>query len=147
EDWQKKRHEVRARILWGLGEAPPFAESQPGSYGAEPRPTAMLLGRAGVPEGITKHSLSFGNYVASDLYFPTNADKLGKKLPVVIWLHPISTPSGYIPGYKRGENPHLGLVKHGVAVLAFDQLGNGSRLEEIRDFYARYPRWSVFGKH
>jgi pimeloyl-ACP methyl ester carboxylesterase len=65
----------------------------------------------------------------------------------VIWLHPISTPSGYVPGYKRGENPHLGLVKHGVAVLAFDQLGNGSRLEEIRDFYARYPRWSVLGKH
>jgi pimeloyl-ACP methyl ester carboxylesterase len=64
----------------------------------------------------------------------------------VIWLHPISVPSGYVPGYKRGENPHLVLAKLGFAVLAFDQLGNGSRLEEVRNFYLRYPRWSLLGK-
>jgi dienelactone hydrolase len=147
DDWRKKRDEVRERVLWGLGEAPNYAEGTPGSYGAETRPAATLLGRTSMPAGLAKQSFNFGNYIAGDLYFPTNADQGKAKLPAVIWLHPISVPSGYVPGYKRGEHPHLTLAKLGFVVLAFDQLGNGSRIEEIRNFYLRYPRWSVFGKH
>jgi pimeloyl-ACP methyl ester carboxylesterase len=31
-------------------------------------------------------------------------------------------------------------------VLAFDQLGFGTRVLDARDFYERYPRWSLMGK-
>jgi pimeloyl-ACP methyl ester carboxylesterase len=65
----------------------------------------------------------------------------------VIWLHPVSVSHGYAAGYKRGENPHLALARTGCAVLAFDQIGNGTRLEEVRNFYQRYPHWSLLGKN
>jgi pimeloyl-ACP methyl ester carboxylesterase len=35
----------------------------------------------------------------------------------------------------------------GLAVFAFDQIGNGSRLQEVKNFYARYPHWSLLGKN
>ncbi len=149
EAWRKNVPAVRERVLWGLGQAPPFAPSDAGSYGAEAKPLATMLGRAEVPTGLAKRSLNFGNYIAGDLWFPTNADKIvnpDKKLPVVLWLHPISVSHGYGAGYKRGENPHLALARQGCAVFAFDQIGNGTRLEEVRNFYLRYPHWSLLGK-
>lgn len=144
--WQAKRGDIQRRMVWSLGNAPPFAESGPGSYGAETRPTAALLGRADPPKDLQKQSINFGNYIAGDLYFPTNADKTGGKLPAVIWLHPISVPTGYVPGYRRGEAPHLAMARQGMAVFAFDQIGNGARLPEVKSFYTRYPRWSLLGK-
>lgn len=145
--WIAKRNKIRERILWALGEAPPFAESEPGAYGAEANHLSTLLGRATVPTGLARRSLNFGNYVSGDLYFPTNADTARRKLPAVIWLHPVSVSHGYCAGYKRGENPHLALARLGCAVFAFDQIGNGTRVEEVRNFYARYPQWSLLGKH
>jgi pimeloyl-ACP methyl ester carboxylesterase len=146
DGWLKKRDSVRARILWGLGESPNYAESQPGSYGAEASHRSTLLGRASVPVGLAKRSLNFGNYVSGDLYFPTNAERAEAKLPVVVWLHPISISDGYTAGYKRGENPHIALARTGCAVFAFDQVGNGTRVEEVKNFYLRYPHWSLLGK-
>ncbi len=147
ESWKKKREAIRLEILWALGEAPSFAESEPGSYGVERPHQAHLLERASVPAGLAKQSLNFGNYIAGDLYFPSNADRAPKKLPAVIWLHPISVPTGYVPAYRRGDAPHLALAKLGCAVLAFDQLGGGSRVPEVKNFYQRYPQWSLLGKH
>ncbi len=144
--WRRKLPAVRERVLWGLGRAPPFSPSEPGGYGAEGNPLATQLGRATVPAGLAKRSVNFGNYVAGDLYYPTNADKRAEKLPVVVWLHSISVSHGYCAGYKRGENPHLALARQGCAVFAFDQIGNGTRLEEVRNFYLRYPHWSLLGK-
>ena len=144
--WLKKRAGIRESVLWALGEAPPFGESEPGAYGAEANPLATLLGRNAVPAGLAKRSLNFGNYVAGDLYFPTNADRGDKALPVVVWLHPVSVSHGYCADYRRGENPHLALARLGCAVFAFDQIGNGTRLAEVRNFYQRYPQWSLFGK-
>ncbi len=144
--WLDKRREVRGRILWALGQAPPFVETGAGTYGAEKPPLAKLLGRDRVPPSLEKRSLNFGNYIAGDLYFPTNADQANRKLPAVIWLHPISVSNGYVPGYRRGELPHIALAQRGFAVFAFDQIGNGSRLEEVRHFYFRYPYWSLLGK-
>src|SRR5262249_8435074 len=74
ERWLQQRAAIRERIRWGLGEAPPFAETAPGRYGAEAAHLAALLGRATVPAGLQRQSVNFGNYVAGDLYFPTNAD-------------------------------------------------------------------------
>jgi len=147
QQWIEKRDMIRGRVAWGLGSAPPFAESTPGKYGSEPAHRAALLGRASVPRGLQKQSLNFGNYLAGDLYFPTNSESSGKKLPAIIWLHPISISNGYVPGYHRGELPHLAMARLGVAVFAFDQIGNGSRIEEVRNFYSRYPQWSLLGKN
>jgi len=145
-EWVQKRTSVRERIVWSLGDAPPFAESGQRDYGTEVAHRAALLGRGTVPSGIAKTTFNFGNYISGDLYFPTNADKSARKLPVVVWVHGISVPTGYVPGYKRGEAPHLAMARRGLAVFAFDQIGNGTRLEEVKNFYPRYPHWSLLGK-
>ncbi|MEY2408158.1 MAG: hypothetical protein QOF48_828 [Verrucomicrobiota bacterium] len=149
EAWNKKVPAIRERVLWGLGQAPPFSASDAGSYGAEARHLAVQLGRSEIPAGMAKRGVNFGNYIAGDLYFPTNADtapKVAQKLPAVIWLHPISVSHGYAAGYRRGENPHIALARLGCAVFAFDQIGNGTRVSEVRNFYLRYPHWSLMGK-
>jgi cephalosporin-C deacetylase-like acetyl esterase len=43
-------------------------------------------------------------------------------------------------------HPILALVQAGYAVLAFDQAGFGSRMEEAAPFYNRYPHWSMMGR-
>jgi dienelactone hydrolase len=144
--WEAKRAEIRQRVAWALGEPPPVGQSVPGDYGAEGRPTATLLGRAGVPAGLVKQSLNFGNYCAGDLYYPTHAAEGDRKLPALIWVHPLSNPGGYVAGYYRGEQPYALLARTGYAIFAFDQIGNGARISEVRDFYRRYPRWSLLGK-
>jgi pimeloyl-ACP methyl ester carboxylesterase len=146
DQWLRKRERVRERILWGLGEAPSFGETGPATYGVETAHRATLLGRAAPPPDLVRRSFNFGNYISGDLYYPTNADRTGRKLPAVIWLHPVSVSSGYVAGYRRGEHPHVALARTGCAVFAFDQIGNGTRLEEVRNFYVRYPAWSLLGK-
>jgi dienelactone hydrolase len=143
--WPARKAEIQANIRWGLGEGPARATSAPGEYGAEPPYVATLLNRASVPNGLTKSKLNFGNAIAGDMYYPTGSEKNGA-VPAVIWLHPISNSNGYVPGYSRGEAPHLALAKQGFAVFAFDQIGNGNRLTEVSHFYERYPRWSLLGK-
>jgi cephalosporin-C deacetylase-like acetyl esterase len=145
-EWAAKRVEIRRRLEWALGEAPPAGASTSGEYGSESKQVAALLGRAAVPANLVKASLNFGNYIAGDLYYPANVDQTKRRLPALIWLHPISNSNGYVPGYYRGEPPHLLLARSGYAVFAYDQIGNGARLEEIRGFYQRYPRWSLLGK-
>jgi dipeptidyl aminopeptidase/acylaminoacyl peptidase len=89
---------------------------------------------------MTAVPLPFGDDLKADLYLPKNAPG---KLPVVIWLHPYS----YSTGYSRYSKPaFLSLIKRGFAVLAFDQIGFGSRSEQANRFYARYPHWSLMGK-
>jgi dienelactone hydrolase len=144
--WAERRAEIRQRLEWLLGEAPPAAREPGGRYGAESRANAVLLQRADPPARLVKESLNFGNYLAGDLYFPTNVVGTERRLPAFIWLHPLSVSNGYVAGYFRGEAPHLALTRSGYAVFAFDQIGNGGRLEEARDFYRRYPRWSLLGK-
>ncbi len=144
--WPNRRTDLVRAIDQLLGAAPPGASDPSGSYGAEPGPIATLLGRQNVPSRLVKESLSFGNYLAGDLYYPTNIQGTDRKLPAFLWLHPISVSNGYVAGYHRGEAPHLALTRSGYAVFAFDQIGHGSRIEEVRHFYTRYPRWSLLGK-
>jgi cephalosporin-C deacetylase-like acetyl esterase len=138
--------QVLKQLRWMLGDEPPLARSEAGAYGSEVPHMATLLGRNSVPNGIAKRSLNFGNYIAGDVYFPTNADTRAEKLPAIVWLHPISVSHGYVPGYRRGESPHLAFARAGFVVFAFDQIGNGSRIEEIKHFYIRHPHWSLLGK-
>jgi cephalosporin-C deacetylase-like acetyl esterase len=141
-----RRRETLERVGWVLGERPPTATTTGGSYGAEPAAVAALLNRASPPSGVAKQSLGFGPSLTGDLYTPAGVAGTDRRLPALVWVHPISVSNGYVPGYFRGDAPHAMLARSGYAVFAFDQIGNGSRILEVRDFYRRHPHWSILGK-
>jgi pimeloyl-ACP methyl ester carboxylesterase len=92
-------------------------------------------------EGVTAHSIGFGDDLAGDLYMP--AKPASAKAPVVVYLHPYAYPTGY----SRYAKPAIAdLTAKGYAVFAFDQIGFGSRLHQGTRFYERYPNWSLMGK-
>ena len=93
----------------------------------------------------TSRSMFFGYGVRADLYYPAGTPE-GTKLATVIWLHGYSFPLGYMWVYHNDLHPILALVKAGYAVLAFDQSGFGSRINEFAPFYQRYPNWSLMGR-
>lgn len=104
---------------------------------------------------VTRHALSFGAYITADLFLPSArpaqgfrsaAPPLDTALPVVIFLHGHSYQLGYsgIYGlYKSTDHGGLlhALAARGVAVLAFDQVGMGSRqaIDGAPLFYRRHP--------
>jgi pimeloyl-ACP methyl ester carboxylesterase len=49
-------------------------------------------------------------------------------------------------GVSIDPHPILALVNAGYAVLAFDQVGFGSRMGEFAPFYKRHPHWSLMGR-
>ncbi|MCZ7639763.1 MAG: hypothetical protein M5U12_29185 [Verrucomicrobia bacterium] len=102
-EWEARRQEIRQRIVQILGEPPPLAADPGGAYGAEPQPVAALLRRDTPPARLVKESLSFGNYVTGDLYYPTNVAGTTRQLPAFVWLHPLSVSHGYVAGYHRGR--------------------------------------------
>lgn len=146
DTWKARAQEIRQRVAWGLGNAPAQCRDAGGISGAEPESTAALLNRAGPFQDIVKQSVNIGNHVPGDLYLAKNLFKPEVKFATVIWLHPISSATGYNPVFTQGEAPHLALVRRGFAVFAFDQIGNGSRILEAQHFYQRYPHWSLLGK-
>jgi pimeloyl-ACP methyl ester carboxylesterase len=98
--------------------------------------------------------LPFGDDLQGDLFYPV--DKPAGKWPVIIWLHGYSYQYGWSiasPWTSAGSDFRLdqrpsfpALVQRGFAVLAFDQIGFGTRVRDARDFYRRYPKWSLMGK-
>ena len=95
--------------------------------------------------GAAMRKLTFGYGVTGDLYYPKDAPP-DRKLPAVVWLHGYSYPLGYMWVYRADLHPILALVQAGYAVLAFDQTGFGSRMEEAAPFYRRHPGWSRMGR-
>jgi dienelactone hydrolase len=87
--------------------------------------------------------LAFGDDLKGDLYLPESRLQQGQRVPVVIWLHPYSHATGYS---QQGRPAIEALVQRGFAVLAFDQIGFGTRIHQQREFYRRYPHWSLLGK-
>ena len=89
--------------------------------------------------------LGYGDDLKADFYFPIDADGSphGGRWPVVVWMHPYA----YTTGYSRDTRTFFAsLIRRGFAVLAFDQIGFGSRVRDARYFYQRYPKWSLLGK-
>ena len=98
---------------------------------------------------------AMGDHLRGILYVPV--DQSGNKrlnpegkMPVVIFLHQYA----YINGFAKGYNDHGGrgndklfqaMTDKGIAVLAFDMCGFGTRLEEGTWFYDRFPYWSKMG--
>jgi cephalosporin-C deacetylase-like acetyl esterase len=156
QDWQKKAPDLRRRVRWGLGEEPPGAgELGPRTFAAarsgRPDYIADTIGRVTPQATLGRISISpysgFGDYLYGDLYYPKTARETApsQRLPVVIWLHPYSYNSGY-GSAARGRTPAVELARLGYAMFAFDQIGFGTRVEEGRGFYQRYPHWSLMGR-
>ena len=113
------------------------------------RPTADRLRANGM--GVTP--VPYGDGQCAQLFYPL---KRNGKLPVIVWLHPYSYANGWaarspwsdtVADYLADQRPSFtGLIKQGYAVLAFDQIGFGTRLHEARRFYDRYPQWSLLGR-
>lgn len=131
-------------LPWALGEAPPqvplakpavdsgrILVSDGWIRAISPAPTDPSFKLVDVPLGVD---------VKADLFLPTAGR--GPR-PVVIWLHAFNHARGYV---HQAKAPFVELARRGYAVLAFDQIGYGTRIEQARDFYRRYPQWSLLGK-
>ena len=150
-NWDEKTKEaIRQKISWALGDAPPGVRF-PARRGLHGSPMtdegwiALLLNRPFKDKALGWVGVGFGDDLKADLYYPTDLDGKPKpgKWPVVIWMHPYS----YTTGYSRYSLPSfISLTKRGFAVLAFDQIGFGTRVSSARYFYQRYPKWSLMGK-
>jgi pimeloyl-ACP methyl ester carboxylesterase len=166
--WTALTGRLRAEIEWALGEEPPGAPNMQLRHrplevssvegwlaGLFRRPSADSATRSRlIKEGMSWTEIPFGDGLKADLFYPS-AYKSGK-LPVVIWLHPYSYQYGWSiaspwnstgSDYRLDQRPSFpSLVQKGFAILAFDQIGFGSRVLDAREFYARYPKWSLMGK-
>ncbi len=94
---------------------------------------------------VTPHVVTFGEGSKGDLYVPSGTPP-GTKLPTVIWLHGFSYPLGYMWVYRRDLHPILALTQAGYAVLAYDQIGFGTRATELAGLFDTAPHWSQMGR-
>ncbi len=136
---------LREKIGWALGQEPAGVRFPASSQLMSVNITHQgwletLFNRPFTRPGSAHAPIAFGDDLAADLYYPRNA---AGKMPLVIWLHPFSYPTGYSRFAAAEFAPFL---NRGFAVLAFDQIGFGTRVEHARRFYERYPRWSLLGK-
>jgi dienelactone hydrolase len=146
-DWAEKRAAIRRQIDWALGDEPagvrfPARQKLDEAVRTSDGWMSLLYARPLKAPGMASTEVAFGDDLKADLYYPQSYVK-GQKLPVVIWLHPFS----YATGYSRyARAPFVSLIKRGFAVLAFDQIGFGARVRGAKEFYERYPHWSLMGK-
>ena len=171
--WNAKKEALRRALTWALGEEPPGIRfpaqakladrggmvSSGYLAGLYNRPTASpsLQDRL-KREGAGVKDLAFGDDLQATLFYPLAAGGQPKagKWPLVIWLHSYTYQNGWSAGspwnpaganYVLDHRPHFpSLIQRGFAVLAFDQIGFGTRVLDARKFYERYPKWSLMGK-
>jgi len=145
----KTPEETRQLIGWLLGDGPAYEPVKTTFGQGEPDEVAKVLNRSD-----SAHlRCRFGELTGS-FYYPSNRSPsvssprvpLEGKLPTIIWLAPLHCSTGYTPGYRTGDIPFTHFARAGFLVLAFDPIATGSRQEERRDFYRRYPHWSLMGQ-
>jgi dienelactone hydrolase len=150
EDWKKVSGEKKDstptndRLRWALGAEPALISLQKPT-----NPAASLAGGGGwirlisplpVDRSMKVEAVSLSTDIKADLYLPATGK--GKR-PLVIWLHPYAHANGYV---WKAKAPFVELIRRGYAVLSFDQIGFGTRIEHAKNFYERYPHWSLLGK-
>ena len=90
---------------------------------------------------------ALADYQYGYLHFPQASGdfktKTNGKIPVVVLLHEYAYSTGFGRRMEGFINQYL---EAGFAVLTMDMIGFGSRIEEGRLFYERYPNWSKMGK-
>ncbi|MEO6135505.1 MAG: dienelactone hydrolase family protein [Ginsengibacter sp.] len=140
-------------IKWLLGDEPPGVQSNnegkigelvPDDYLADVIPIAKI--NQNIKKIVIGPYDAAGDYLWAYLYLPEktnlNIGSTKAKLPLVIFLHEYANGTGY----RRNEEFFEQLTKKGFAVLTFDMIGYGTRIEEFKNFYSRYPHWSIMGK-
>ena len=134
QGWKLKSDAVRKEIVRMLGDEP--ASIGPGSQPDYKREVV------GLPR--TGHEIKSEPFLFGTLYYKSDisAGSGDKKMPVVIYLHEYV----YAMGYARSGDIINRLANEGFAVFAFDQIGFGTRIEEGRLFYERFPHWSKMGR-
>jgi len=146
-NWDEKKAAIQKQIRWALGEEPagvrfPTLHKLTQETYTSDGWMSLMFERPLKSPGMEYAPVAFGDDLKADLYYPVNVPP-GHKLPLVLWLHPFA----YCTGYSREAGPAIAsLTKRGFAVLAFDQIGFGTRVRDAREFYTRYPRWSLMGK-
>lgn len=133
--WKGKLTDIKKNIEWGLGEEPPSVG--PGQHTDYMRD---VVGYPRVRSNIQSKSMLFGQLFTSSE--ANNQAAALEKKPVVIYLHEYAYSTGFV---KAGDIINR-FVDAGFAVFAFDQIGFGSRIEEGRLFYERFPNWSKMGR-
>ena len=161
DDWFRHREAVRKRVLSVLGNEPVGIAARrrssirPTSGRSSTYPRVLFNRAAGNSSRPVKHpkkqnmlasSFRFGDQLRGHLYYMADADgkpRVKAEMPVVIWLHPYN----YAQGYSRHVEWPFGLLTQaGFGVLAFDQIGFGTRVEQAKLFYQRHPDWSLLGR-
>jgi dienelactone hydrolase len=166
--WDGEKERLRKRIRWALGDEPPGVPNltfrvPPQASSASEGWLAALFRRPSADsatvqriekEGMRWAQLPFGDGLKADLFFPSAA-ATGKR-PVIVWLHPYAYQNGWSAQspwsstgspYRLEQRPTFSaLTKLGFIVVAFDQIGFGSRVLDAKEFYARYSKWSLAGK-
>lgn len=164
--WSTVKSRTRRKVEWVLGDEPPVpaplavADSVV-RYRSSDRPRSTvypgtLFDRPLENDGMGVTSLRYGDGLRADVYYRSRYRPGGTKgassvegeprrgdLPTVLWLHPYA----YAIGYSRyTRRPFNTLVRSGFAVVGVDLIGHGTRVEEIKEFYRRYPRHSLMGR-
>lgn len=148
ENWKRASGEAEAsapigdNLAWAIGPEPAQV-SFPPDYGSHvlTAPGWMeLLYQPVKGQKMRSIPVPFGVDLRADLYLPL---QYTGKLPLVVWLHPFTYTTGYA---GDAQGPLEELTRRGYAVLTFDQIGFGTRVEHAREFYQRYPKWSLLGK-
>ncbi len=154
-----QRKMILANLKWLLGNEPSGVSHAGKIAGTEGDWIDKITGRPEVSGAgvmyIGPYS-SIGDNLKGMLYYPIDAAgnkkvKPGAKMPVVVFLHQYSYGHGFAKGYSqqlgRGNDRFFQLlIDKGFAVLAIDMFGFGTRMEEARYFYTRFPEWSKMGK-
>ncbi|WP_236979487.1 alpha/beta fold hydrolase [Membranihabitans maritimus] len=145
---------IRKRLNWLLGEEPPGILNNSDLSWEKRKTEDDYLGDVigqhrweGMQKMLIRPYNSIGDYLWANLYLPEKVEIINHsiqgKYPLVIFLHEYAYPSGY----RKKLTPLLQqLTRQGFAVITFDQIGFGTRIEEAKQFYNRYPKWSLMGK-
>ena len=156
-DWYDRRKSIRQTMLSTIGDGGPAIQGRVSSTLRAANSSSLypdVLFTAGKSKRPISHPkgqnmaasrVRYGDNITGHLYHWADDDgkPLRHNMPVVIWLHPYN----YAAGYSRNVGwPFALLTQYGFAVLALDQIGFGPRVEQAKDFYDRYPKWSLMGR-
>ncbi len=150
---------IRDNLTWILGKEP--SGVKPGRIVPSRQGDWMdnITGRPEVAGASVIHIAPYnamGDHLRGMLYIPVDnaGNKIVKsngKIPAVIFLHQYAYAHGFAVGYSQtgwdgNDRLFKTLIDKGIAVLAIDMYGFGTRLEEAMYFSERFPEWSKMGK-
>lgn len=152
DEWKTQKGDIIEDIKWLLGDEPPGVSASPiRRLTGRDDYINSFISRPEVSNGSSRNIAPYnamGDYLIGRLYYPTGEDgemNTGEngRLPVVIYLHRFSN-TGF--DATNLNNLFEDILSRGMAVLAMDLIGFGTRIDEGTNFYERYPHWSKLGK-